>query len=160
MTKNEYIEFINLQEHYEWLHAAEDRAKTKLETFTIDDSEFDELVREAVKVYFETEIDKTWKQIEEFKTSTAKTANERSTGKTKKMDVLIFKLPDGKDVSIMRDILEKSNCCCNQFECDDPRNPCPFKEGGSHSWFRDCFDRGCSDIFAMFCSGKYRILEV
>lgn len=32
MTKEEYIEFTNLQEHFEWLHAAEDRAKTKLET--------------------------------------------------------------------------------------------------------------------------------
>lgn len=157
MTKNEYLEFTNLQEHYEWLHAAEDRAKTKLETFTTDDSEFDELVREAIKVYFETEIDKAWKKIEEFKTATAKTGNTRSISGIK---YCIFKNPDGAEVRIPLDILEKADRCCDEFDCDDPRNPCPFKDGHTYCRFRYCFNDGCPDILERFKWGHFKIEEV
>lgn len=152
MTKNEYIEFTNLQEHYEWLHAAEDRAKTKLETFTTDDSEFDALVREAVKVYFETEIDKAWKQIEEFKTAPTFVNNREDAVK-----YAVFKLCEESSVSIPLDILEKADRCCDEFDCDDPKNPCPFKEGGQYEWFKYCFDCGCPDIFERFHRGEYKI---
>lgn len=166
MTKNEYIEFTNLQEHFEWLHAAEDRAKTKLETFTTDDSEFDELVREAIKVYFETEIDKAWKRIEEFKTAPTFVADredvirycsENRTKITSYRKYAVFKLCEESCVSIPLDILEKVDRCCDEFDCDDPKNPCPFKEGGQYDWFRYCFDHGCPDIFERFHRGEYKI---
>lgn len=156
MTKEEYIEFTNLQEHYEWLHAAEDGAKTKLETFTTDDSEFDELVREAVKVYFETEINKAWKKIEEFKTATAKTGNVRLRCLMPKMAV--FKNHEGRELFIDFEVLKNAVTACNSRSCDDNLNKCPFKNG-SYEWFKDAFERGCLDIYEMYWRGEYKIIE-
>lgn len=166
MTKKEYTEFLSLQEHFEWLHAAEDRAKTKLETFTTDDSEFDELVREAIKVYFEAEIDKAWKKIEGFKTAPTFVADradairycsENGTTNAGYIKYAVFEHSGGGRVSIPLDILEKADRCCDEFDCDDPKNPCPFKEGGQYDWFRYCFDHGCPDIYQRFHRGEYKI---
>lgn len=150
MTKEEYIKFTNLQNHFEFLHADYDRTIEKLHSFETDSKDFDEFLEEAVHFYFNTKINEAWECIEKFKTSTAKTGNVRT---------LIFKDSKGKDVRIMRDILEKADACCSKFDCDDPRNPCPFKEGGQFNWFRDCFKRGCPDIFGMYYRKEFKEVE-
>jgi hypothetical protein len=147
MTKEEYTEFLSLQEHYEFLRADYDRKIEKLHSFKIDSKEFDEFLEEAVRFYFNTKINEAWKKIEEFKTATAKTGNVRT---------LIFKDSHGKDVRIMRDILENADACCRAFDCDDPRNPCPFKDGGGHAWFKYRFAHGCMDIHEMFHNGTFK----
>lgn len=140
MTKQEYTEFLNLQEHYEWLHAAEDRAKTKLEMFTTDDSEFDELVREAVKVYFETEIEKAWKKIEEFKTATAKTGNTRNIiGKAKKVGIKT----DGVIFEFKIDDLKEAKKVCTSGPCG--HESCPLA-----AW------EHCTLIWHAFDDGNYK----
>lgn len=160
MTKEEYIEFTNLQSHFEFLHADYDRKIEKLHSFKTDSKDFDEFLEEAVHFYFNTKINEAWKKIEEFKTATAKTGNKRTvTAKTKNATTLIFKTSNGKDASIMRDALEKACRCCHEFECDDPRNPCPFKKGGQFNWFRDCFKRGCPDIFGKYYRKEFKEVE-
>lgn len=143
MTKNEYIEFTNLQEHYEWLHAAEDRAKARLEKFASADSEFDELVREAIKVYFETEIDKAWKKIEEFKTATAKTGNARIIGKTKKVGIS----SDGVTIEFkITDLEEAKRMICAS-------GPCGHESCPSAPW------QGCVHILKSYEKGNYKEVD-
>lgn len=154
MTKEEYTEFLNLQEHFEWLHAAEDRAKTKLETFTTDDSEFDALVREAVKVYFEIEIDKAWKHIEEFKTATAKTKKEPEADNKEFLspahnEILTFNI-DGINVKLPRgDVWMARERCTGSC---DLTTYCPFF-GKQNIEVGD----GCRRIFDAYDAGKYTV---
>lgn len=146
MTKEEYTEFLSLQEHFEWLHAAEDRAKTKLETFTTDDSEFDELVREAIKVYFETEIDKAWKKIEEFKTGIAYKAEKVSPAYN---ELLTFAF-DGIKVKIRREDVWRAEQTCIGSRCLS--SYCPFFEKPNIE-----VGAGCRRIFDMYFDGQYMV---
>ena len=164
MTKEEYTEFLSLQEHFEWLHAAEDRAKTKLETITTDDSEFDELVHEAIKVYFETEIDKAWKKIEEFKTAPTFVADradairycfENGTTNNKEFlspahnEILTFNI-DGINVKLPRgDVWMARERCTGSC---DLTTYCPFF-GKPNIQVGD----GCRRIFDACDAGKYTV---
>lgn len=146
MTKEEYIEFTNLQEHYEWLHGAADRAKTKLKTFATGDSELDELVRVAVKAYFENEIDKAWKQIEEFKTGITFVADRENAIRyrsEKRDDTLIFRGCDIDGTRILkRGDIEDAHAICRSGPCGHCN--CPL-----HGTPR------CTTIVKMYMAGKY-----
>ena len=155
MTKNEYIEFTNLQEHYEWLHAAEERAKAKLETFTTDDSEFDDLVHTAIDLYFKTEIDKAWKQIEEFKTNTAFVLNRTDAigycSKKNKLpkDKTYYKFDFGAcNITIDSDVFNKARYACNHGLCDC--DACDIKD------IPACI---CCDLENKYNRGEYRIIK-
>lgn len=148
MTKEEYIEFTNLQEHYEWLHGAADRAKTKLKTFTTDDSEFDALVHEAIKVYFETEIDKAWKQIEEFKTGIAFVADREDAIRycpEKRDDILVF-VDNELDIyqQLKRSDVKEALKVCESGPCG--HSNCPLRS-----------IPGCTTILRMYKKGKYDV---
>lgn len=137
MTKQEYTEFLNLQEHYEWLHAAEDRAIDKLATFTTDDSEFDELIHKAIKVYFETEIDKAWKKIEEFKTAPTFVADREDAIRywSKRNDKLeiygaIFKVSE----------IQEAKRVCTSGPCGHESCPLAGRRGCVRIW--EAYDNG------------------
>lgn len=146
MTKNEYLEFTNLQEHYEWLHAAEERAKDKLETFTTDDSEFDVLIHTAIDAYFKTEIDKAWKQIEEFKTAIAKTGNVRGTGKVEKVPERVGIKMDGVTFNFEVTDLEEAKKVCGS-------GPCGHKSCPLAMW------QGCTFILDAYNKGNYKEVD-
>lgn len=60
-------------------------------------------------------------------------------------------------VRIKADALEHADRCCNEYDCDDPKNPCPFKDGRAYDRFKDCFEHGCLDIFEKYHRGEYKI---